>query len=433
MKRIFSLAAWHHGLVLFFLDLLVLPLLLVAAIAILNVPSEPVARCIILTTLYMLFLYAFDFYSIRQFDSERKLYAIALVIFFSVPLSVLFNYAIFFHPIGRKILLLHTVFAGIYLFLRTSFLSEAKKHVQNRFLLVGISEGDLTPAVREKLSGHGSLVSLVPGEGVPNSKPLFNDFFILEQVDRLEESDLRRFLLEKLSGKPVFTLAGFFEFFFRQVDVNLVENRFFFEASGFNRAMRRFPRTMKRVFDLILALILFFPLAPFMFLTAVAIRLESSGPALFRQTRTGLHGVPFTILKFRSMRQDAEKTGSPQWASEDDPRITRIGRIIRKLRIDELPQLINVIRGDMSFVGPRPERPEFDEKLKMQLPFYMFRYMVKPGITGWAQVNYGYGASIEDALEKLKYDLYYVKNTSLLLDVEIFLKTIATVFLAKGR
>ncbi len=244
---------------------------------------------------------------------------------------------------------------------------------------------------------------------------------------------MHRFLLEKLRGKPVMTLVGFYELFFRQVAVDVVDSRFFFESTGFNRAMRRFPMAVKRITDFFLALLFICITAPIMLITALLIRGESPGAALFAQKRTGLHGKPFVIYKFRSMKKDAEIPGKAQWATEDDPRITKIGRLIRKLRIDELPQLFNVIRGDMSFVGPRPERPEFDKQLKEQLPFYMFRYLVKPGITGWAQVNYGYGASVEDALEKLKYDLYYVKNISFLLDTEILLKTATTVFLAKGR
>ncbi len=394
---------------------------------------EPAQRIGILTGAYMMFLYAFDFYSPRQFDSSRTVYAVLLVVLFSVSLSVLLSYGLFFRPIGRKILLLHTVFAFFYLFLRGKFLSGAKNHVQNRFLLAGISETELKPDVREKLSVHGVITFLTADGEIPPVTGTTGDFFIVEQIDSLKESEMHRYLLEKLQGRRVFTLAGFYEHFFRQVAADLVESRFFFEPTGFNRAMRRFPMAVKRITDLILALILFCASSPIMLLTALAIRLESRGPALFRQNRTGLHGEHFTILKFRSMRNDAEKSGKPQWASEDDPRITRIGRLIRKLRIDELPQLINVIRGDMSFVGPRPERPEFDAEFRNQLSFYMFRYLVKPGITGWAQVNYGYGASLEDALEKLKYDLYYVKNTSFLLDIEIFLKTAATVFLAKGR
>jgi len=410
-----------------------LPGFLILSVQLLNAPMEPLGRIIVLTVSYLLSLYAFDFYSSRQFDISRVLYAVFLVVFFSILLSVLVDYALFFRPIGRKVLLFHSMVTVFYLFLRGKFLSGAKNHIPNRFLLAGITEKDITSAAREKLSRNGMVIHLPPGGEIPPATGPVNDFVIVEQLERVSERAMHQFLLEKLRGKPVMTLVGFYENFFRQVAVDMVDSRFFFEPTGFNRAMRRFPMAVKRITDLFLALLVLCFASPVMLVTALAIRLESEGPALFRQSRTGLHGEPFTIYKFRSMRNDAETPGKAQWATENDPRITRIGSLIRKLRVDELPQLFNVIRGDMSFVGPRPERPEFDEKLKEQIPFYMFRYLVKPGITGWAQVNYGYGASVEDALEKLKYDLYYVKNTSLLLDTEILLKTAATVFLAKGR
>jgi exopolysaccharide biosynthesis polyprenyl glycosylphosphotransferase len=170
---------------------------------------------------------------------------------------------------------------------------------------------------------------------------------------------------------------------------------------------------------------------PLLVATAIAIPLESRGPAIYRQERVGRNGRPFVLYKFRSMRTDAESAG-PQWAGEDDPRITRIGRFIRRTRIDEIPQVFNVLKGDMSFIGPRPERPHFVERLKKEIPFYNERHRVRPGITGWAQINYPYGASVEDAKEKLSYDLYYIKNYSLLLDIIVLFSTIEVVLWPKG-
>jgi lipopolysaccharide/colanic/teichoic acid biosynthesis glycosyltransferase len=166
---------------------------------------------------------------------------------------------------------------------------------------------------------------------------------------------------------------------------------------------------------------------------ALAIKLDSPGPVLFRQSRLGKNGSVFILNKFRSMREDAEAGTGPVWAQEDDPRVTRVGRILRKLRLDELPQLLNVLVGDMSFIGPRPERPEFVYQLQKQIPFYMARLSVKPGVTGWAQVRYRYGASVEDALEKLQYDLYYIKNLSLFLDLLVLINTVQVVLFARGR
>jgi lipopolysaccharide/colanic/teichoic acid biosynthesis glycosyltransferase len=164
----------------------------------------------------------------------------------------------------------------------------------------------------------------------------------------------------------------------------------------------------------------------------LAIKADTRGPVLYRQQRTGAYGRTFTLLKFRSMAVDAEASGSPRWAQQQDPRITRVGRFIRGARIDELPQLANVIRGEMSLVGPRPERPHFVEQLTRAIPFYRQRAYVKPGLTGWAQVNFPYGASVEDAREKLAYDLYYVKNRSLMLDLIILVSTIRVVLFREG-
>jgi exopolysaccharide biosynthesis polyprenyl glycosylphosphotransferase len=171
---------------------------------------------------------------------------------------------------------------------------------------------------------------------------------------------------------------------------------------------------------------------PMMVATAIAVRLDSAGPILFKQERVGCDGVPFTVFKFRSMRADAEAKTGAVWASENDPRITRSGRFIRKTRLDELPQLINILVGDMSLVGPRPERPVFVQDLSQKIPYYSQRHIVKPGLTGWAQINYPYGNTVEDALQKLQYDLFYIKNQSLLFDLSILFNTIKTVVLRKG-
>jgi exopolysaccharide biosynthesis polyprenyl glycosylphosphotransferase len=184
--------------------------------------------------------------------------------------------------------------------------------------------------------------------------------------------------------------------------------------------------------DLALSLIGVIVASPLMLLTAMAVKLDSGGPALYSQQRVGEKGRIFKIYKFRSMRIDAEEAGMPLWASDADPRITRVGRVIRLTRLDELPQLWNVMRGDMSFVGPRPERPFFVEQLALKIPFYMQRHAVKPGLTGWAQVKYQYGSSIEDATEKLRYDLYYIKHLSIFFDLTIVLDTVKVILFGKG-
>jgi len=195
--------------------------------------------------------------------------------------------------------------------------------------------------------------------------------------------------------------------------------------------VRKDSNVTKRWLDIAssaLSLILSLPLCLFV---ALAIKLDSSGPVFYRQDRVGQDGKTFTMLKFRSMRNDAEENG-PKWAAINDDRITRVGRFIRKYRLDEIPQMINVLKGDMSFIGPRPERPIFVDKFAKEIPYYPQRHVVKPGISGWAQIRYPYGASKEDALEKLKYDLYYIRHFSIFFDISIILETGKVVLLGKG-
>jgi len=198
-------------------------------------------------------------------------------------------------------------------------------------------------------------------------------------------------------------------------------NRF----SDFDHHLRRVVNTAFAALGLVLSL-------PLMLLTAIAVKLETRGPVFYTQERVGKKGRRFKIIKFRSMRVGAEATSGPVWAEEDDPRVTRVGRIIRKLRFDEFPQFINVLRGEMNFVGPRPERPMFVDQLSAIVPYYSQRHVVKPGLTGWAQIKYPYGASVEDAIEKLRYDLYYIKNQSLLLDAAIMFETVKIVLFGRG-
>jgi sugar transferase (PEP-CTERM system associated) len=201
-------------------------------------------------------------------------------------------------------------------------------------------------------------------------------------------------------------------------------------SDGFR--VSRMTRWLKRGVDLALSLVLAVLASPAMLLTALAIRLESTGPVLYCQERVGENGKTFTLCKFRSMRTDAESGGRPIWATDGDSRVTRVGRFIRKTRLDELPQIWNVVKGDMSFVGPRPERPYFVAQLAREIPFYQQRHAVKPGVTGWAQVKYRYGASLEDAMEKLRYDLYYIKHLSIFFDLTIVFDTVKVVLFRKG-
>lgn len=241
---------------------------------------------------------------------------------------------------------------------------------------------------------------------------------------------LRQLLDCKLSGIKVYDIATHFEKTLGQLRVDYVNAGWLIFGNGFNQGLGR--TVVKRIFDVLCAALLIVVSLPVMLITAILIKLESRGPLLYRQERVGQNSKTFFVNKFRSMRTDAEKDGQPVWATANDSRVTRIGAVIRKLRIDELPQLFNVLKGEMSLVGPRPERPYFVDQLTAQIPYFAARHSVKPGVTGWAQVRYQYGATVEDSQEKLQYDLYYVKNHSLFLDIIILFETVFVVLTAKG-
>ena len=241
---------------------------------------------------------------------------------------------------------------------------------------------------------------------------------------------LRALLDCRLRGIRVYDLSTHFEKTLGQIRLNHVNAGWLVFGEGFDQGLVR--SVGKRLVDLVGSALLIVLLAPIVLLTALAIALEGGGPILYRQERVGHHGRVFRVIKFRSMRTDAEPDGQPRWAAQRDDRITRVGRFIRVARIDELPQLLNVLRGEMSLVGPRPERPFFAERLARDIPFFALRQSLKPGITGWAQVRYQYGSSTEDALEKLQYDLYYMKNHSLLLDLAILIETVVVVLTGRG-
>ena len=254
---------------------------------------------------------------------------------------------------------------------------------------------------------------------------------VVAPTERRKGSMPMRALLDcKLSGVRVSDAQSHFEKACGQLKIDYLNAGWLVFGPGFNQSSHR--TSIKRVFDLSCTLVLLVISAPIMLLTALLIVLESRGPVLYRQERVGAHGRVFKVIKFRSMRTDAEKDGTPRFAAAQDDRVTRVGRVIRTFRVDEIPQLVNVLKGEMSLVGPRPERPFFVSQLTEALPYYAARHSLKPGITGWAQVCYQYGATLEDSREKLQYDLYYVKNHSLRLDILILLKTVAVVLSGKG-
>ncbi len=273
--------------------------------------------------------------------------------------------------------------------------------------IVGNNNNLLETAIRQK--AHEIVVSLSERRGV----------FPLESM-----------LICKMRGIEVVEAPAFYEKMTGKLLLEYINPSWLIFSTGFR--VTSILRMIKRFKDLVIALVgLLFSL-PLLLLIAILIKMDSPGPVFFRQERVGERDVNFTLFKFRSMRQDAEKMTGAVWASENDPRVTRIGGLLRKSRLDEIPQLLNVLKGDMSLVGPRPERPEFTRDLKKIIPYYSERHYVKPGITGWAQVSYPYGASDEDSFEKLRYDMYYIKNWSLSFDLMILLETMKVMILGRG-
>ena len=287
----------------------------------------------------------------------------------------------------------------------------------------GPNEREAAAPAHRILALDGTLPALAQRLGV--------DEIVVALTERRAGSmPLRQLLDCKVSGIKVYDLNTHFEKTLGQIRIDYLNASWLIFGDGFNQGAWR--TGVKRVFDVFCATLLLLLATPIMLVTALLIKLESPGPVLYRQERTGLNGRGFSIAKFRSMRNDAEKDGKPVWASTNDARVTRVGGVIRKLRIDELPQLINVLVGEMSLVGPRPERPYFVEQLTQEIPFYALRHSVKPGVTGWAQVRYPYGATVEDSQEKLQYDLYYVKNHTLFLDLVVLMETVNVVLTGKG-
>jgi len=288
----------------------------------------------------------------------------------------------------------------------------------------------LQPARHYVPSQH--VLSLAPGESLSSlvAKQGIDQIVVAVRDRRGGGFPVQQLLECKMKGVKVVELPNFFEREYRQVMLESLNPSWMVLGDGFREGL--LGHIVKRVFDLAASTLLLILALPVMLVVAFFIYLESGLPVLYRQERVGQGGRIFTLYKFRSMRVDAEKAGTPCWAAADDDRTTRVGRFIRNWRFDELPQLFNVLRGEMSFVGPRPERPYFVDQLVKQIPYYALRNSAKPGITGWAQVRYQYGASVDDAIEKLQYDLYYLKNRSLFLDLMIMMATVEVVLWGRG-
>ncbi len=417
-------------------------------------PSPEYLKSAVLTGIYMLSFYYFDLFTPEMFQPSRHMFnklvqaiAVALIVQFSlfyfVPSmrvwrGVLFMSVLILPPaivlfrfVLSKILSIELPGKRVLIIGSGELAKKIGQDIYGRpdqgLKLVGFVDDDpakfgvsiVNPGV---IGGYGDILQITRTEDI--------DMIIVALQDRRSKLPISALLDCKLRGISVEEGETFKERQSGKIPLDHLKPSWMVFSDGFKSLRSR--KLVKRFLDVVVSSICLVVSLPIMAVVAALIRLESRGPVIFKQVRVGENGKEFNIYKFRSMRNDAESETGPVWAVTQDNRVTRIGNIIRLLRIDELPQLINVIKGDMSFVGPRPERPFFVEKLRQTIPYYGIRTMVKPGLTGWAQIKYPYGASVEDALEKLQYDIYYIKNMSPLLDIIIFVMTVKVVLTRQG-
>jgi sugar transferase (PEP-CTERM system associated) len=367
---------------------------------------------ILLATLYLLFP------GVALWRSNLA-FAMPLAIIFPFALRIMLSTLLGGEAFRRRILILGSG-------KRAARIGELAKESGAGFSVVGyVTMTEAVPVVPTAIH-RNAIDSLADHVMLLNASEV-----VLALEERRNALPLADLLRVKTTGVHVNEISSFLERETGRVDLATVNPSWFIFSDGFT-AGQRLSKVAKRLFDIVASLLVLTIMAPFVIIAALAVKADSSGPAFYSQRRVGLYGQDYFIYKIRSMRQDAEAGGKAIWASEADPRITRIGKFLRMTRIDEIPQAWNVLKGEMSFVGPRPERPEFVAELEEEIPYYAERHMVKPGLTGWAQINYPYGASIEDARAKLEYDLYYAKNYTPFLDLLILLQTLRVVLWPEG-
>jgi sugar transferase (PEP-CTERM system associated) len=401
-----------------------------------------------LTVLTLLLSYYFDLYEPQRISERWEMYfRLLLVLGF---LSFLLSAIIYFFPqidIAHYVLLLGLMFLtlGLVIWRGAYEWIIGREVFRERVYILG--GGDRAHMIAETLRTRKDAGMEVVGfEAMPVDKSERRDAFsaalqsfrgrapgidrvVIALEDRRGELPLRELLKLRFDGVLIEEAGALLERLTGKLYLDGLRPSNFIYSEGFRvKPSQQIARRIVSTLTAAAGLLLFLPLFPFVVL---AVRLSSPGPIFFRQTRVGMGGRNFTVYKFRTMRTDAEVAGA-KWASKDDPRATRVGRFMRKTRLDEVPQLWNVLRGDMGFVGPRPERPEFVPWLSENIPYFDLRHMIRPGLTGWAQVRYGYGATLEEAREKLEYDLYYIKHMTLGLDLLIMFETVKTILRRRG-
>jgi len=412
------------------------------------------AKALLIAGVTLLCLYFADLYDFRVLSDRRELFVRAVQSLGGTSLVLAAVY--FWFPdliVGRGVFIIAALFIISVLFGWRVLFEWTSRQVapRERLLLVGTSDAavNLARELYQRMELGVEIVGFIDPDPARVGAPVLNPGVIgaiedipaivrARGVDRVvvSLSDARgrlpmdKLLEMKLDGVTFDHLASVYEQYTGKIAIDNLRPSWLIFSDGFKKS--RLQKSMKRMLDALIALFALIVALPVMVLVAIAVKLSSSGPALYHQTRVGLHGRVFNVHKFRSMRQDAERDSGAVWASKQDGRVTSIGRFLRRTRLDELPQLWNVLRGEMSLVGPRPERPEFVSSLQRTIPFYGQRHTVRPGLTGWAQVCYSYGATVEDAMEKLQYDLFYIKNMSTSLDLFIIAKTVKTVLMRQG-
>ena len=388
--------------------------------------------------IWLLIFYISGLYDIRKFPSPKMIMAKVLeTMAIGGMLAALLFYAIPFFGIAPKTnLLIDVILAALFVALwRRYFWMFASRISKIKVLFFGNSKEveELAAYLRqnEQLGYEPAVVmTTVDHNLIDLIKQNKIQLIVASRNIMSDENAVRRFYEALPLGVSTADFPTFYETVTEKIPVSAINESWF--LINLVEINKRLFESSKRILDIVFSIIFGVPTIVILPVIAGLVKLTSRGPVFYRQKRIGKNEKVFEIVKFRSMVQDAEKNGA-QWADKKDQRITKIGKILRKTRIDELPQLWNVLKGDMSFIGPRPERPEFIEELQKQIPHYAMRHLVKPGLTGWAQIKFPYGASVEDAMEKLQYDLYYIKNRSFVLDLAILARTVATVISREGR
>ena len=409
----------------------------------------------VIFSIWLIIFFINKLYDLPVAKNDMRFYALLInSLIWCIVLGFIFFYLATAGISPKTILIINILFFGIFVSLWRHIYNRlilSKKFIE-KIIFVGLSKETLElvrninqkPQIGFFVSGiiqlsQIDLTCFKPGEiDVISNEDKIREYIDLHKIKTVvitaETADAPRIINELYKSLDlqinILDLPSFAEKFTGKVLINIIGQMWFLE--NVREGAKQAYEAIKRVMYIFLSGMLLLLTALFVPLVYLAIKISSNGPGFFMQQRTGKNGKKFMAVKFRTMYNNAEKNG-PQWAQISDPRITIVGKFLRKTRIDEIPQLINVLRGEMSFVGPRPERPEFIEKLKEKIPFYETRLLIKPGITGWAQINFPYGSSEEDALEKLQYDLYYIKNRSFIVDLSILLKTVKIVLSGKGQ